>query len=87
MAAIYKCSYDEKRIKRFLIWKKFDGNNFISLKNKAEAGSYFAARGKKVIFDFNGSNCVFIRIDAYAAQCVKSIIEYKKFKKYEEFDF
>jgi hypothetical protein len=87
MAAIYKCSYDEKRIKRFLLWNKINSDNFICLRNKSEAGSYFAARGKKVLFDYDGSNCVFIRIDPYAAQCVKNIIDYKRFKEYEETDF
>lgn len=80
MAAIYKCSFDEKGIGRFQISNRIKNNSMIFLRSKQEIGSYYNAKGKKVIFNYDGSNCLYIRIDPYMAQLVKNSIEYNKFK-------
>jgi hypothetical protein len=77
-AAIYKYSFDEKRIKRYLLWEKMRDNNFINLKKKSEIGSYFSAIDKNILVPYNGKNEIWIRINPYISQLVKSYIEYRQ---------
>ena len=83
MAAIYKYSYDKSKINRFKIGKRIKNNFIIFLRNKSEIGSYYSALDKKAIHKYNGSNCIFIRIDPYVAQFIKSLIENKRFRRIE----
>jgi hypothetical protein len=83
MAAIYKHSFDEKAIGRYLIGSRILDNGVIYLNDKAEIKSYFSAVGKGILKKYDGSNCIYVRIDPYQAQLLKTQVNY--YKMFREF--
>ena len=59
MAILKKHSYDPKKIKRY---KFYNGEPVIELKTEKDYTSYLESVKKNVCFDYDGTNCIVLRI-------------------------
>jgi hypothetical protein len=75
MAAVMKHSYDEKRIRKYVIGKHIKNGIIINIRSEQDMRSYFNALENGAIYNYDGSNIFIARVDPYTATLVGSIIE------------